>query len=444
MAFAQLAHLPTKVPCVKTDSCQARPSWTASAKPRRVGIAGAGIAGLSTALALIRTPGTGVEQVDIFEPRLDVDSGKGGALNLNGASAILGSVYGVPIQDIGSSLDRVIAREVAGSTLFEVDVGRVLKSSKAATKALSMNGRHSFMAVMREDMLSLLAKEIEHQVTINRGESNRVTGVHQQGSDTHFILKDGTLSDPFDLVIGADGVRSNVRSHVSKQPTEPIYSGIRIQWAIANGSMLPQGHLEQWFGDGVYVLRYSAGSQDKPYEIIASSFRKRESALENEGYEQDKFVRKDFRERLHRSSMPTSVTDVLERSERLIETSVYRQNLPSIWHRGSCCLVGDSAHAMPPYLGQGANQAVQDAHCLALALSKIDMQHGTLSDALESYERIRRVPVQAVLQTSRLVSFFEIQDGKIQSQARNNFFRILGIAGVPGRTLIQAAIPRIS
>lgn len=97
---------------------------------------------------------------------------------------------------------------------------------------------------------------------------------------------------------------------------------------------------------------------------------------------------------------------------------------------------------MPPYLGQGANQAVQDAHCLALAISKIDEQYSTLSEALEKYENTRRLPVQAILQTSRLAAFLEIQDGAVQSRVRNCFFRVLGAAGIPQRTLLQTSRPR--
>lgn len=99
---------------------------------------------------------------------------------------------------------------------------------------------------------------------------------------------------------------------------------------------------------------------------------------------------------------------------------------------------------MPPYLGQGANQAVQDARCLSLAISRIGGDISSLSGALEMYERTRRVPVQATLQTSSLVGFLETQGGAIGARMRNNLFRVLGAARIQEKVLLQAAIPRIS
>lgn len=53
-------------------------------------------------------------------------------------------------------------------------------------------------------------------------------------------------------------------------------------------------------------------------------------------------------------------------------------------------LLGDAAHAMPPFLGQGANQAIQDAYCLARELAALDGKHASLDEALASYESTRK------------------------------------------------------
>lgn len=314
----------------------------ASAKPLRVGIAGAGIAGLTTALALQKTPNTGVQQIQVFETRQSIDVAQGAAVNLNGATAILEGIYGVSLRDVAIPMNYVTAREPSGSTIFQVDVDRMVRQSAMAKKELCVNGEHCFMTVMRDDLQNALLNELGAGVKIHRGESNRVVGVHQQGNQARFALKDGSTSQYFDLIIGADGLRSNVRSYVINKEKQPVYSGIRVQWAVAPGSDLPFGMVEQWFGDGAYVLRYAAGSENKKYEMLACSFREAKKVAENPGYEQNTTLRDDFSLRLERSNMPQVVRGVLERSERLIETGVYRHSLPPKWYRGAACLVGDS------------------------------------------------------------------------------------------------------
>jgi len=59
---------------------------------------------------------------------------------------------------------------------------------------------------------------------------------------------------------------------------------------------------------------------------------------------------------------------------------------------GGQVLVGDAAHAMPPFLGQGANQAIQDAYALARALAEAD----TVAAALAQYQRARLPPTAQV------------------------------------------------
>jgi 2-polyprenyl-6-methoxyphenol hydroxylase-like FAD-dependent oxidoreductase len=43
---------------------------------------------------------------------------------------------------------------------------------------------------------------------------------------------------------------------------------------------------------------------------------------------------------------------------------------------GALALAGDSCHAMPPFLGQGANQSLQDAYCMAENLAGVGSKYG--------------------------------------------------------------------
>lgn len=102
-----------------------------------------------------------------------------------------------------------------------------------------------------------------------------------------------------------------------------------------------------------------------------------------------------------------------------------------------------TAHAMPPFLGQGANQAIQDAHALAVAITQIGKTYPGLSDALWQYENLRKGPTAALMQSSRVIGLLETQGGLIGSGVRNGIFRLAGLTGAVGQSFVQSATPRV-
>lgn len=66
------------------------------------------------------------------------------------------------------------------------------------------------------------------------------------------------------------------------------------------------------------------------------------------------------------------------------------------WYEGNCCLMGDAAHATTPNMGQGANQAIESAWVLAEQLAK----HEVIADAFDAYQAMRQAKAQKIIQTS--------------------------------------------
>merc|ERR1711995_300064 len=100
------------------------------------------------------------------------------------------------------------------------------------------------------------------------------------------------------------------------------------------------------------------------------------------------------------AGVPAEVVAVARRSERCFELGVYEHSATAPWvsKGGRAVLLGDAAHAMAPFLGQGANQAIQDAYCLAdrLAAAKGGDLASKVLGPLQSYTLLRRAPVTAL------------------------------------------------
>ena len=101
---------------------------------------------------------------------------------------------------------------------------------------------------------------------------------------------------------------------------------------------------------------------------------------------------------------------------------------------------------MAPFLGQGANQAIQDGYCLAdrLAASRQGGLASNLVDPLQSYALLRRAPVTALQIESRLLGAMETAGGgpgTLPQIVRDAFFFVNGKLGVAAQVFVKGARP---
>ena len=93
------------------------------------------------------------------------------------------------------------------------------------------------------------------------------------------------------------------------------------------------------------------------------------------------------------------VGSLLQKVQSTFRSALYDREPLSTWTKGRLSLLGDSAHAMLPHLGQGANQSIEDGMALATILARTDRK--TAPAALLVYERLRRERVAEVQRGAR-------------------------------------------
>ena len=183
-------------------------------------------------------------------------------------------------------------------------------------------------------------------------------------------------------------------------------------------------------------------------------------------------MREECLRRLERAGLPEAVRSGARRCERGFELGVYEPDATAPWvsRGGRAVLIGDAAHAMAPFLGQGANQAIQDGYCLAarLAAARGRSDRGSSASSassassgssgssgivdwlarfvspLQSYALLRRAPVVALQIESRLLGAMETAGGgagTLPQLVRDSFFLINGKLGVAAQVFVKGARP---
>eukprot|EP00899_Mesostigma_viride_P011332 jgi/Mesvir1/2019/Mv06199-RA.1 len=437
---------------------------TASASgngPKKVGIVGGGIAGLCLAYSLLHLP-TGVEEVALFERAPQLRLKMGGGLNLNGGSVVLQRLgLGHLLTQCGNELHGVFARGVSGKTLFEVDMDKACRQVPGAHELRDpATGQVLSYTVMRDGLQMGLADSLPKR-TLRLGKELvdlELKNPGGEGGGVTCFFTDGS-SESFDLFVGCDGIKSIVRRKVlaGTTQTKPRYSGIVMQYGVTAPLSPPQGAgapggaghrppgstntAHQWFGDGAYALSYTGGGVGAKQDMVVLCRQEKEEKAPGTDMEK---MRTDVLSRLERKKMPQDLINLASVCERFFEVIVYDHEPAATWNMGGCVtIMGDAAHAMTPFIGQGANQAMQDAYSLALKL--VDLNSGkfrSLGEALTAYETVRKNPNAIIMECSRLLGLVETLSG-VGAVGRDCALYASGKLGLGGMIFIGGALLRL-
>lgn len=173
-----------------------------------------------------------------------------------------------------------------------------------------------------------------------------------------------------DVIVAADGIHSSFRAALNPG-TEPFFTG-----QVAFRAVLPDVDPSEappmarvWMGPGRHIVTYPlVGGR---LNIVAVQER-RDWTAEGWHHEADPLTLRaafpDFSGR---------VRSLLERVEHVAEWGLFRHPVAQVWHDGArLALIGDAAHPTLPFLGQGANLAMEDAWVLAATLDEAGIVEG--------------------------------------------------------------------
>ncbi len=323
----------------------------------RILIVGGGIAGLSLAMALRRRD----VHPEIIE-RADAWPASGAGLYLIGAATRALGELGVAneVLDEGAVTRVQTFRDHRGNRLAEVDVQRYWQECGPC------------LGISRAALHRVLAGRIEG-VPIRFGTS--VLAIHQEGARVSVELTDGS-SKSYDLVVGADGVRSIVR-RLTLGDSEPRFRG-QVGWrfiARRTATASPDGWTV-YLGAGSAFLLVPIGP-DAVYCYADRSAPTREA--EASGWNVSR-----LRERFRHYALP--VQEVLEHLGVADQPhrSPIEEAAHEAWGRGRVVLIGDAAHAMSPNMACGAAMALEDSLVLAEIVAQTNDATGVV------YELARR------------------------------------------------------
>ena len=351
----------------------------------RVAIIGAGIGGLTAANALSLA---GVEAA-VYEAAAELrEIGAGVALHPNAMKVLraIGLEDGV----------RAVAGQAQRRVLRNWKTGRVIGSTSRRQQAASFGIEGA--TAHRADLLDVLAGALPAgMVTLGR----RCTQVRTDGEVAAARFADGSEIEA-DVIVGADGIHSPVRASLFG-PDAPRFTGkicyrsvvpaaaARGAWPSRDDPNWPCGEGAQWLGPHGTIVLYPMRGEEL-INVVCH--------YDDASYRHESWITECRREEVleRYAGWHESLLRLFAAADTWYKWALYDRDPMPRWTRGRVTVLGDAAHPMLPYLGQGACQAIEDGAVLATALSA---EAADPLAGLDRYERTRRPRASQVVLTAR-------------------------------------------
>lgn len=306
-------------------------------------VVGGGPAGTAVSILLAQA-GVAVELVEVKPDATAIGSGitlQGNALRVLRQLGVWDQILsaGYPFDSLG-----LRAPDADGTLLVEMPDARTGGADLPAT-----------VGMPRPELARiLLDRAAEVGVKFRFGTTHTALAQDDSGIDVSFA--DGSTGR-YDLVIGADGIRSWTRRALGIE-LETRSTGMGI-WRAFTGRPESVVRTDLIYGGPCYIAGYCPTGQDSLYAYLVEDAQDR-SVLTPE---QQLAAMRELSTGYH--GPWDLIRELLDDPSSINYTWFETHVLEGDWHRGRVVLIGDAAHSCPPTLAQGAAQALEDAAVLA-------------------------------------------------------------------------------
>jgi 2-polyprenyl-6-methoxyphenol hydroxylase-like FAD-dependent oxidoreductase len=367
-------------------------------------VVGAGLAGTATAIRLAEA---GVA-VDLAEIKPDV-AALGSGITLQGNALRELRALGVwdAVRAAGYPFDvtGIRAPDPAGTVVAEIPDARTGGPDLPAG-----------MGMPRPELARILADR-----AIEVGAKLRLRTTHtelaQDAGGVDVTFSDGSTGR-YDLVVGADGVRSWTRRALGVElETRSLGMGI---WRAFGPRPASVTRTDLYYGGPSFIAGYCPTGEDSLYAYIVEPAQDRSTLTPDERLA----TMKELSLAYH--GPWDEIRECLTDPERVNYTWFETHLLPAPWNRGRVVLIGDAAHTCPPTLAQGGAQALEDAAVLTDLLLQRDDLDAALWDAFHA-RRVDRT--RAVVDASNQLAQWQLDH--VQGDAPSLFRRIAELVSRP-------------
>lgn len=363
----------------------------------RIIIVGGGIGGLCTALALREH---GIDAVVLEQAKTLKEVGAGVQIAANGALVLRRLRLE---EELNAMSVKPLSLEYR-----DMESGQPMVSWPVGPQSAEMYGAPLYN-VHRADLIELLARALPAEcIKFNA----RCTEIGQTEDAAWVQLESGELIQG-DAIIGADGIHSVVRETLYG-PAEASFANLLVWRALIPAERIQGGGYEErgnyWVGPGRSIVSYWV-RPGKLYSFLASVPA---TEVHRETWADSGDVN-DLMRSFHGAE--PRVQRMLEAIDSAFITGMYYRDPLARWTEGRITLMGDSAHAMVPYLAQGACQAIEDAWVLARCLARNGAND--IPGGLREYEERRRPRTTRVQAAARSMVKLVHESDQDRINARN-------------------------
>jgi len=333
-------------------------------------IMGGGIGGLATALALQRRG----FRVQVYERAKQIrEVGAGVLITANARRALRDLGVDAQLEALSSTIDTFHTCHYA--------TGEILRA--VSNEEISRKVGAASLGVYRADLHSVLMQAVLANDPDCLHAQSEFASLTQDASGVTVQFANGT-SARADVVVGADGNASAVRSFLFPQEA-PKFAG-----QIAFRSLIPMDLVPPSVRQRGSIMSAGPGRYLLSYPLRGGQLMNLIGLVQSGTWEEEGWTTPATKEEFAQAFVGFE-PDLLALIDRIPEGEVFKWGLRDReplqhWTVGRVTMLGDAAHPMTPFLGQGACMAIEDG----LILGRAFAESSTVSEALTRYENARK------------------------------------------------------